>query len=361
VYRNSSYIYWPLLTLVLFLSMISIINLYGTTGPHVANIYINQTYWLGLGFICMFVVLRLDDHFIRRWIPAFYISVMVLLVLVLLIGKKVNGSQRWIDLKFFTFQPSELAKIAVILMLAHWFQKNARPEGYTIIDLIPVLLILACPMFLIFREPDLGHTLIIALIALSMFACERFTRKTVVGSVLTLICSFPFLWIFVLKKYQKERILTLIDSRVDRLGAGWHSYQAEIAVGSGGLIGKGHLKGTQVAGGFLPENHTDFVFAKLSEEHGLLGASLVLTIYLGIILCALYTAYTGKNRFASHLAVGVGAFIFWQVIMNVGMVLNLLPVTGVTLPLLSYGGTSIITVMIALGLLLNTHARRHIF
>ena len=323
MYRHSSYVYWPLLALIALLSIISVFNLYGTTGPYVSKVYINQVYWLVLGSVCMYCVTRMDDHLIRRMIPIFYITVIILLILVLLIGKKVNGSQRWLDLKYFAFQPSELAKVAVILMLAHWFQNNARPEGYNIVDLMPVILILALPMFLIFREPDLGHTLIIALIALSMFACEKFTRKTVVGCVLSVICAFPFIWSFVLKKYQKERILTLIDHRVDRLGAGWHAYQSEIAVGSGGFLGKGHLKGTQVAGRFLPENHTDFVFAKFSEEHGFLGASVVLAIYCGIILCALYTAYTGKDRFASHVAVGVAAFIFWQVIMNVGMVLNL--------------------------------------
>ena len=171
----------------------------------------------------------------------------------------------------------------------------------------------------------------------------------------------PIAWKFLLKPYQKGRILTLIDGKVDRLGAGWHSYQAEVAVGSGGVLGKGHLQGTQVVGGFLPENHTDFVFAKWAEEYGFLGSSFVLFLYFALIACILYSAYTARDRFGTHVALGVGALLFWHVIMNVGMVINLLPVTGVTLPLMSYGGSSVLTVMIAFGLVLNIHARRHMF
>ena len=355
------HIHWGLVTFITLMAVVSIWNLHGTTGPYVSRVYINQMYWFLIGGGVMTVVALMDDHLIRRWTPIFYIGVMIALVLVLVIGKKVNGSRRWIDLGFFTFQPSELAKLAVILVLASWFQNRPKPDGYQFFDLIPIALLLGLPMFLIFQEPDLGHTLMILLIALTMMSYEKFRRKTVIGALFSALAFMPIAWMFILKRYQKERILTLIDGKVDRLGAGWHSYQATVAVGSGGLSGKGHLKGTQVMGGFLPENHTDFVFAKWAEEYGFIGSSFVLLLYLGMILCILYSAYTARDRFGTHVALGVGALLFWHVMMNIGMVINLLPVTGVTLPLMSYGGSSVLTIMIAFGLVLNIHARRHLF
>jgi rod shape determining protein RodA len=186
-------------------------------------------------------------------------------------------------------------------------------------------------------------------------------RKTVVGGLIMALIGAPIAWLFVLKSYQKERILTLIDGRADHLGAGWQSRQAEVAVGSGGLLGKGHGLGSQVAGGFLPENHTDFVFAKLCEEQGLLGGGLVLGLYLALILSILYTAMTARDRFGALICLGVAALIFWHVSMNIGMVLGLLPVTGVTLPLMSYGGSSVVTTILALGLVFNVHSKRHVF
>ena len=216
-------------------------------------------------------------------------------------------------------------------------------------------------MFLVLQEPDLGHTLMLLFIGGSMLAFERFERRALVTVVLVGLVAAPILWKFVLRDYQKDRILTLVDADADSLGAGWHARQARVAVGSGGLSGKGHSEGTQVAGGFLPENHTDFVFANLAEEHGFIGGSLVLGIYLFIILGALRSASQARDKFGGHVAVGVGALVFWHVVMNMGMVLNVLPVTGVTLPLLSYGGTSVLTVMAALGLLLNINLRRTVF
>jgi rod shape determining protein RodA len=171
----------------------------------------------------------------------------------------------------------------------------------------------------------------------------------------------PVAWGFVLRDYQKDRILTLLDGKSDRLGSGWHATQARVAVGSGELFGKGHGQGTQVAGGFLPENHTDFVFANFAEEHGFLGAAVVVVLYLALVLAMLRVATMARDKFGTHVAIGVAALVFWQVVMNMGMVLNILPVTGVTLPLLSYGGTSVVTVMCGVGLVLNVSMRRMVF
>ena len=353
--------HWTLIVMVCALCALSVYVLNGTTGSAPDRVEWLQLRWFGVGALVALVASQVEYHTLKRLTPAFYLSTLGALAVVLVIGKRVNGSQRWLDFGTFTVQPSEPAKVSLILALAWWVEANPRPRGYTFTDLIPIALLLGLPMFLVFQEPDLGHTLMLLFIGLSMMSYERLRRKTTVGGLILGLIGAPLAWLFVLKRYQKERILTLIDGQVDRLGAGWHARQAEVAVGSGGLTGKGHGLGSQVAGGFLPENHTDFVFAKLSEEWGFVGASLTLCLYLALILSTLYTAYTARDRFGALVCLGVGAMLFWHVVMNVGMVLNLLPVTGVTLPLMSYGGSSVVTTCLALGLVLNVHAQRHVF
>ncbi|MCA9528372.1 MAG: rod shape-determining protein RodA [Myxococcales bacterium] len=358
---NAGRIDWALVGLVVLLSAISVLNLHSTSRATGSEVYLSQLYWMLMGLGVMAGVAFVNYRDLQRYAPVLYGGVIIALVLVLIFGREINGSRRWIDLGFVGFQPSELAKLAIILSLASWFQKEARPGGYGFKDLLPVAAMLGAPMLLILQEPDLGHTLMLLFIAGSMLAFERFEKRTMLIVVVSAIVLAPIAWRFVLRDYQKDRILTLVDSEADVLGAGWHARQARVAVGSGGLLGKGHGEGTQVAGGFLPENHTDFVFANLAEEHGFVGGALVLLIYLGIVLVALRSAVRARDKFGGHVAVGVAALIFWHVVMNMGMVLNVLPVTGVTLPLLSYGGTSVLTVMAAMGLLLNVNLRRTAF
>ncbi|MCB9538647.1 MAG: rod shape-determining protein RodA [Myxococcales bacterium] len=352
---------WTVVGLVVVLGAVSVVNLHSTSMATGTTVYLKHLYWLVIGLGVMAAVAAIDYRNLQRMAPVFYGGVVLLLALVLAVGKEVNGSRRWLDLGFVGFQPSELAKLAIILTLASWFQRVPRPGGYTLRDLIPVGLLLGVPMFLVLQEPDLGHTLMLLFIGGSMLAYERFEKRAMLSVLLVTVLSAPLIWSFVLRDYQKDRVLTLLDGKADMHGAGWHARQARVAVGSGGLVGKGHGDGTQVAGGFLPENHTDFVFAHLAEEHGFLGAALVLGIYLFLILAALRSAVQARDKFGGHVAVGVGALIFWHVVMNIGMVLNMLPVTGVTLPLMSYGGTSVLTVMAALGLLLNINLRRTVF
>ncbi len=352
---------WSVIGLVVLLGAVSVFNLHSTSIATGTTVYLRHLYWLLIGLVVMGAVAAINYRNLQRVAPFFYGVVVLLLALVLAVGKEVNGSRRWLDLGFVGFQPSELAKLAIILNLANWFQRVPRPAGYALRDLVPVALLLGVPMFLVLQEPDLGHTLMLMFIGISMLAYERFEKRALMTVLLLGLVSAVPLWKFVLRDYQKDRVLTLLDGKADVHGAGWHARQARVAVGSGGLIGKGHGDGTQVAGGFLPENHTDFVFAHLSEELGLLGAGLVLAIYLLLIVAALRSAAQARDKFGGHVAVGVGALIFWHVVMNIGMVLNLLPVTGVTLPLLSYGGTSVLTVMAAMGLLLNISLRRTVF
>ena len=256
---------------------------------------------------------------------------------------------------FTSFQPSELAKIAeVILGLSTWFNRVTRPDGYDLKDLIPVMSLLAVPMFLILQEPDLGHTLMLVFIGGTMVIFQKLERRTLILLLLVGFVAIRFLDFFVLRDYQKNRVLTLLDSEGDSLKTGWHAKQARIAVGSGRFLGKGHGQGTQVAGGFLPENRTDFVFAHLAEEHGFVGGGDGPQPLSPSNRVFFARGSRARDRYSAGVAVGVGALIFWHVLMNVGMVLNVLPVTGaLTLPLLSYGGTSAITVLVAVGLLLN--------
>lgn len=352
---------WGIVLLVVALSVVSVFNLHSTGLGATNQVHLSQLSWLGIGFVLMAIVALIDSRLIQQGTWFFYGAVVILLALVLVFGTEVNGSRRWLDLGVFRFQPSELAKLAVILALASWFQKTGRPDGYSFRELLPIGAILGVPMILVLQEPDLGHTLMLLFIGGTMVAFERFERRALIIISVTAVLSAPFLWTLVLHDYQKDRVLTLFDERGDALGTGWHARQSKVAVGSGGLLGKGYGKGTQVAGGFLPENHTDFVFAHLAEEHGFLGASAVLLLYFLLILAGLGCAARARDRFSAGVAVGISALIFWHVLMNVGMVLNILPVTGVTLPLLSYGGTSALTVLLGIGLLLNIDLRRSMF
>ena len=352
---------WPLVIVVLTLSGVSVLNLSSTSLHSVRPVHLSHFYLLVFGFVLMLSTALVDYRRLQRWVVPFYLAVNVSLILVLIFGKEVNGARRWLSIAGVGFQPSELAKLAIILALGSWFQRVPRPSGYTLGDLFPMGLMVGFPMFLVLQEPDLGHTLMLGFIGLTMAFFERFERRTLITIVLTGLVSVPIVWSYVLRDYQKDRILTLIDGRVDRLGAGWHAHQAKIAVGSGGGLGRGYGNGTQVAGGFLPENHTDFVFAHWAEEQGFLGAIFVLILYLTLILMCLRCSARAKDRFGSAVSVGVAGLFFFHAVMNMGMVLNVLPVTGVTLPLMSYGGSSAITILVATGLVLNIDLRRRVF
>ena len=361
IFETIKQLNWRILLVVSLLAAISILNLSSTSLHSVRSAHTEQMVIFLVGFFGLFVTALVDYRTLQRWVVPFYFGVIVALTLVLFIGKEVNGARRWLSIAGIGFQPSEFAKLAIILALASWFQRVPRPSGYTFRDLVPMGLMVGLPMFLVIRESDLGHTLMIGCIGLTMAFFERFERRTLLFLIVIGLVGLPMVWSFVLRDYQKDRILTLIDGRVDPLGAGWHALQAKIAVGSGGFVGKGHGNGTQVAGGFLPENHTDFVFAHWAEEHGLIGASCVLFLYLVLILLCLRCSARAKDRFGSAAAVGVAGLFFFHAVMNIGMVLNVLPVTGVTLPLMSYGGTSAVTILVATGLVLNIDLRRTVF
>jgi rod shape determining protein RodA len=316
---------------------------------------------VGLG-LALAVVL-VDYKIFRQGAWVLYGVVLVLLVLVLWKGRMVMGARRWISLGPVGFQPSELAKIAVILVLARWFSTDREsdprrgPRGLAGIA-IPGLLVLV-PALLVQREPDLGTALITVAVGATMilFAGVRWKTLVVLGTAVLLAgaAAWPHL-----KPYQRKRVETFLDPEGDVLGAGYHATQSMIAVGSGQGLGKGWGQGTQTLLSFLPEQHTDFIFSVWAEEHGFAGALLLLTLYFALVGSGITIAMNARDRFGQFVAVGATALVFWHVFVNMGMVTGVLPVVGVTLPLMSYGGTSVLVVFAALAMLASVGTRRFV-
>jgi len=352
---------WGLLCLTFLLCAVGMVTLYsvvtaGASGPQ-KMLYIKQLIWYSIGLGAMVIAFLFDYKLLDRWAYVFYMGGILLLVCVLFFGKHIGGSKRWLVLGPVSIQPSELIKISVIIILAKYFSKMATTRGFSLRELIYPIVLTTIPFVLIVKQPDLGTAMLIALIAASMTLFVKIERRSLLYTIAGGVVTIPAVWFF-LKGYQKQRILTFLNPDRDPLGAGYHIIQSKIAIGSGMISGKGFLKGTQNALAFLPEQHTDFIFSVLAEEWGFVGAIALLLIFLMLILGGLNTAQGCRDSFGTVLAVGITAMIFWQVFINIGMVMGLMPVVGVTLPLISYGGSSIVTMMISIGLLLNIGMRR---
>jgi rod shape determining protein RodA len=271
------------------------------------------------------------------------------------------GATRWLHLGFISIQPSEPMKIVIIMVFARFFTGYPVFQGLGLRDLGYPLLLLGVPALLIMKQPDLGTAIMVCLIVCSMLMYIGVRWSTLVSLALTAIPAGYGAWHFFLREYQKNRILNFIDPERDPLGSGYHIIQSKIAVGSGGFLGKGFLQGTQSHLRFLPEQHTDFAFSVFSEEWGFVGCLVMLVLYLFLVLWGLHIAGRCNDRFGSLLAVGVTAMLFWHIVINMGMVIGLFPVVGVPLPFFSYGGTSMVTSMVGVGILLNISMRRFMF
>ena len=358
---------WVLLGITLVLGGIGILILYSAATPNAGIaggvkglVYLKQSYWLAMGTIVMILSLLFSYRWLNRLaLPIYWLSI-ALLVAVLFVGKEVSGSQRWLALGPLSFQPSELVKISVAIVLARYFCDRASDEGLTLKDLWRPLIWTLVPFALIARQPDLGTSLIVLLIAGTVTLFVKIERGSLLCLAASGIVGSMVAWFF-LKEYQRQRILAFLDPQGDPLGAGYHVSQSKIAVGSGLLAGKGFLKGTQNALSFLPEQHTDFIFSVLAEEWGFLGSALLVMLYMLMVIWGLTIAVRSKEPFGTILAVGITSMIFWQAIVNVGMAVGLLPVVGVTLPLISYGGSSLVATMLGLGVLMNISMRRFLF
>lgn len=355
---------WILLLVLLLLAAISIVNLYSATyqirDMGGSQIFVKQIYWYLIGFSVFLIMTTFNYYKLLQFAYPVYFASVALLILVLLIGKTTSGSQRWLNLGPISIQPSEFAKISIVLVLAKFFGEGDRYHEYGWRDLLAPLFLIGVPAFLILKQPDLGTTLHLTAAALSILIFVRLNWKSVGLLAVPIICMSPLVW-FVLKDYQRARILIFLNPDMDPLGAGYHINQSKIAIGSGQFLGKGFLHGTQTRLQFLPEQHTDFAFSVLAEEWGFLGSIMLLVLYLFLVLWGLNIAKAAKNRFGSLLAVGIVAIAFWQIVTNVAMVTGLLPVVGIPLVLFSYGGSSIVAIMASMGLLMNISMRRFMF
>jgi rod shape determining protein RodA len=355
---------WLLVALVLVLGAWGLLTVYSATHgrleTHLEDLYLKQLYWFGAGLMLMVATTLVDYQHLGR---AAYILLLVGLVLLLVVaafGRVVSGARRWIVLGPLSFQPSELVKVFLVLSLARYFTTTYRDGGLRLRDLVLPALMVAIPCALIAKQPDLGTALVLMLVACTMVFASGFPLRTllILGGIG--LVTLPIGWHF-LKDYQKVRVITLLNPDFDPLGAGYHSWQSKIAIGSGGFWGKGWLAGTQSGLNFIPEKHTDFIFAVFAEEWGFIGAAGLLVLYLALILRGLSIAYQSKDRFGSLVATGVVATLSVYVFFNIGMTVGLTPVVGLPLPLFSYGGSSMLATMVAIGLLLNIRMRRFLY
>ena len=344
----------PLFFSLLILCSVGLVTLYSAGGENQQRI-ISQSLRMVVAFSVMLALAQVRPDSWRRWSPYIFVVGLIMLGLVLLIGYTGKGAQRWLDLGVFRFQPSELMKLGVPMMVA-WVltRKPLPPNTLTLAYAATVLLL---PAALILKQPDLGTTIMILasgtlVIFLAGFAWRNIAVLLMIGAVTT-----PFLW-QMLREYQRQRIRTLFDPWSDPLGAGYHSIQSMIAIGSGGAQGKGWTNGSQSQLEFIPEWHTDFIFAVFSEEFGFIGVILLFVLYIAIVGRGLYIAYYTKDTYSRLLAGSLSMTFFFYVFVNVGMVAGILPVVGVPLPLISFGGTSMVTLMAGFGILMGIHKSR---
>jgi rod shape determining protein RodA len=345
---------FPLLFALVVLIGFGLMVLYSATDGNQAQLQ-RQVIFIGVAFFVMFVVAQIDIRVIRRWAPLMYLFSLSLLVLVLFLGSSSNGAQRWLDLPGLPrFQPSEIMKLVLPLSLAAYFSRRPLPPRFK--HIFWALILLMLPAALIAIEPDLGTALLIAVSGIFVLLLSGISWKLVFTALGTGVLSIPAMWIFYLQDYQKLRILTFLNPENDPLGAGWNIIQSKTAIGSGGMYGKGWLNGVQSRLDFLPEGQTDFIVAVMAEEFGLAGMLFLLMLYAVIIARGMYIAAVSTDMFTRLLAGSITLTFFVYVFVNIGMVSGILPVVGVPLPLVSMGGTSIVTLMLGFGILMSIHS-----
>ncbi len=360
---------WGIVGIILAIAAIGLAAVYSATytsrGP--SPLFYKQLIWVSIGLVVMFLAILPDYHTIGRYAYVLGMVSISLLLLVMIIGRTGMGAQRWLAIGPFAFQPSELAKLSLTLALSRYFAEDPKRGGYELRDLVIPGLMVLVPLALVLKQPDLGTALMLLLTSTLIVIIAGIRLRSVFIVMMTgvILLSAVFLVPPVrhkiwgsLKPYQQNRIRAFIDPSSDPLGSGYHANQSKIAVGSGQITGKGYRKGTQSQMAFLPERHTDFIFAVIAEETGLVGASVLILLYLGFLLIGVDTAKNAKDRLGVLMASGIVSMIALYVFINIGMAVGIVPVVGVPLPLVSYGGTSIITTFLALGLLLNIQVRR---
>jgi rod shape determining protein RodA len=345
----------PLLGLLLLLTGYGLVVLYSASGQDFSALWRQARYFL-LAYVVMLAAAQLSLQTYERWAPRFYLIGIGFLVAVMLVGTGAKGAQRWLSLGGFRFQPSEMMKLLVPLTLAWYLSSRVLPPR--LIYVLGSLVLLGLPAALVVQQPDLGTALLIASSGLFVLFMSGIGWRYIFGAVVLAIASAWPSWVYLLRDYQKQRILTMLNPESDKLGTGWNIIQSKTAIGSGGWDGKGWLDGTQSQLDFLPESHTDFVIAVLAEEFGLRGVLVLLGLYLLILLRGFWIGMHAQDSFSRLVAGSLTLTFFVYVFVNMGMVSGLLPVVGLPLPLVSAGGTSIVTLMAGFGILMAVSTER---
>jgi rod shape determining protein RodA len=358
---------WGILFVAVILSVIGVITIYSATRPaldieHQQSFYLRQFYWIALSLISFFVFISIDYKWFIKLAYLIFIFGIGLLIIVLVAGKTGMGARRWINLGFVSFQPSEFFKLFFIIAVARYLSGKEQASKVGFIELFKMTTVFfLVPAILILKQPDLGTALIVLFIFGAMILTAGLRKKLILVTVIIGLLSLPFAGKYIwggLKDYQKQRIIAFIDPQADPQGIGYHITQSKVSIGSGGLLGKGFMEGTQGPYRFLPENHTDFIFSIFAEEMGFLGSLVLFLLYFFIIWRGFDTAKRARDREGCFLALGVTFMFSFYFFINVGMTLGMLPVVGVPLPLMSYGGTALLSNFMALSIIENVRMRR---
>lgn len=367
--KNSSLI--TILLIAILICILSVLSIFSSTfqreGLVWQNIYQRQIIWISLGIILFLIIANISYRRLWDWTYFLYAGCIFFLFLVFILGAVKFGAQRWLRFGWFNFQPSELAKLVMIVFLARYFSLKDETNITLLVgrlglfrSLVLPLFFISIPMGLIIEQPDLGTGLLIFLTFLPMLYLAQVRLKYILSLLATALLSFPFVW-NLLRGYQKDRLMVFLNPNIDPLGAGYTIIQSKIAIGSGGFFGRGWLSGTQSQLRFLPEAHTDFIFASFSEEWGLLGGITLIILYFLLIRKGFAIAQRTNDQFGRLLAYGISILLGIQVVVNIAMTMGLAPIVGIPLPLMSYGGSSIFVTFIALGILVNIDKSRAVF
>ncbi len=352
-----------LIVSTLFVFGLGVLTLYSATkGPGIGHIYRAQLVWFAIGSLLVLPLVFVDSQILQKFSYPLYAGCLILLVAVLLVGQSAGGAQRWLRIGFLpAIQPSEFAKIAIVFALSKYFTDERKGGPYTLKRLITPGLLVAPLFILILMQPDIGTAGILFLGAASIVLFLKVDYRSILIACLSVLILFPLAYRFVLKDYQRQRVITFLDPGKDPRGSGYNALQCRIAVGSGKVVGKGFLQGTQAQLNFVPEQHTDFIFSVYAEERGFVGGAILLLLYGIYLFFAFRSVGRARDKFEMLLATGCATLMFWHVFINIGMVIGALPIVGVTLPFFSYGGSSLMTFLILTALLLNVGRKKYIF
>ncbi len=357
--------HWPLFWVTMALVVIGLINLFSAVyfwgAGGALSLFWSQLIWTVVGVGLMLLVMMLDYRVFSRFALPAYVVVCLLLLLAFFMGKAVRGTHGWLRLGPVSLQPSEFAKIVYIFVAARFFADRPNLEGYSLFGLWRPMLLMLVPFGLIILQGDLGQSLFLLLIFISMALFAKVRRRTLIICALLAVVGASTVYTYGLKEYQRQRILTFMHPEQDVRGSGYHLMQSKIAVGSGRLLGTGYLRGNTNKLEYLPERHTDFIFPVFAEEWGFLGSLVVMGLYAALLMMGVEVGAKARDRFGAFAAIGIVTLLFWHLAINLGGVLGLMPLTGVTLPLMSYGGSSMIAILVAIGVLFSIHRRRFMF